>query len=90
MNKIGLWICIAVAIAAVMYVAVFRNDDAQQPVIEDSQPSVVGEAQPPIVDPICEPGYELVGEGCIPASEACELGGDDYYYDEETQECLRR
>lgn len=83
MNKIGLWICVAAALAAVMYVVVFRDDEPQAPVVATQ------EIQAPIVDPICEPGYELVGEGCIPASEACELGGDDYYFDEATQECVR-
>ncbi len=50
----------------------------------------VNSAEAPIIDPTCEPGYELVGEGCIPASEACELRGDQYYFDESKQECLMR
>lgn len=45
------------------------------------------EVQAPIVDPKCEPGYELVGEGCIPAKDACELQGDQYHYHESTEEC---
>ncbi len=42
----------------------------------------------PIVDPICAPGYELVGEGCISTKEACEIQGDNYYFDEEQRRCL--
>jgi hypothetical protein len=43
--------------------------------------------QAPIVDPMCEPGYERVGEGCIPSKEACEMQGDEYHYHEENGEC---
>lgn len=43
---------------------------------------------PPIIDPTCEPGYELVGEGCLPMSEVCALQGDGYVFDEGTQSCV--
>lgn len=43
---------------------------------------------PPIIDPTCEPGYQLVGEGCLPMSEVCELQGDGYVFDEATQSCV--
>lgn len=44
----------------------------------------------PIVDPVCDEGYQLVGEGCMPNSEACELQGDNYYYDAILNECRMR
>lgn len=47
-------------------------------------------AEAPIVDAECPQGYERVGEGCMPAKDACEIGGDQYYYDETKQECLTR
>ena len=47
-------------------------------------------AQAPIVDPTCEPGYTLVGEGCISLKDACELQGNRYYFDEATEQCLMR
>jgi len=74
MNKTAIAVLIAIALV-VAAVVLFGKQNV---------------AQAPIVDPICEPGYELVGEGCIPAKEACELGGDQYYFDEATEECLTR
>jgi len=38
----------------------------------------------------CPAGYEVVGEDCMPQEDACELQGDGYYFDEMTQECLKR
>ncbi len=43
----------------------------------------------PIVDPTCEPGTERVGEGCMPLKDACEIQGDNYYFDESQQKCLQ-
>lgn len=63
-----------VAIAVASYVLLFRAN----------------EAQAPIVDEVCQAGYIRLGEGCVPLKEACEAGGDDYYFDESLQECLRR
>lgn len=38
----------------------------------------------------CPAGYEVVGEGGMPAKDACELAGDQHYFDEMTEECLVR
>ncbi|MFZ2555312.1 MAG: hypothetical protein WAZ27_02540 [Minisyncoccia bacterium] len=38
----------------------------------------------------CERGTVRVGEGCMTQKDACEIGGDQYYFDEATQECLTR
>lgn len=43
---------------------------------------------PPIIDPTCESGYTLVGEGCMTNAEACQLQGDGYAFDEATQACV--
>ena len=43
---------------------------------------------PPIIDPTCEPGYVLVGEGCMTEQEACELQGDQYVFDESIPGCI--
>lgn len=43
---------------------------------------------PPIIDPTCEPGYTLVGEGCMPNADVCQLQGDGYVFDEATQDCV--
>lgn len=43
---------------------------------------------PPIIDPTCEPGYTLVGEGCMTNAEACQLQGDGYVFDEAIQDCV--
>lgn len=42
----------------------------------------------PIVDEACPAGYERVGEGCITHQEACELQGDNYFYDVSEKKCL--
>ncbi|MFZ2555308.1 MAG: hypothetical protein WAZ27_02180 [Minisyncoccia bacterium] len=74
MTKAVAGIGIAVALAVAAYVLLFSPNDAQAP----------------IVDPTCQPGYVLVGEGCMPVKDACELGGDGYYFDEAQQECVSR
>lgn len=47
-------------------------------------------AEAPIVDEACATGYARVGEGCMPLKDACELGGDQYYFNEATEECVAR
>lgn len=42
----------------------------------------------PITDPKCAAGYTVVGEGCVTLKEACELQGDNYYYDVSEGKCL--
>lgn len=74
MTKTTITAVIAIAIVAALVFFVFGKDVAHAP----------------IVDPTCEPGYELVGEGCITHDEACKLQGDQYYFDEAAQECLTR
>lgn len=75
MIKAILVICVAIAIGAVIYVVLFQNQN---------------ETMSPIVDPQCEAGYTLVGEGCMTLQEACELQGDNYYYDISEEKCLPR
>ncbi len=42
----------------------------------------------PIVDEPCPSGTQRVGEGCMTDREACEIRGDQYYFDTKTDECL--
>ena len=42
----------------------------------------------PIVDEACPNGYERVGEGCMTHQEACELQGDNYFYDVSASICI--
>lgn len=74
MNKITIAVLIALALAIAAFVLFGKQNVAQAP----------------ILDPQCPEGYELVGEGCISAEEACELGGDQYYFDEAKEQCLSR
>lgn len=74
MNKTIVIGLTAVAIAVAAYVVLFNNNQAQAP----------------IVDAECPRGYELVGEGCMTHDDACALAGDQYSYDEATEECLVR
>jgi hypothetical protein len=74
MNKITIAVLIALAVAIAAFVLFGKQNVAQAP----------------IVDPECPEGYELVGEGCVSAKEACELGGDQYYFDEAKEQCLTR
>lgn len=72
MQKTAIVVRIATALGIVLVFLLFGRDSAQAP----------------IIDPKCAAGYELVGEGCIPEKETCELRGDEYHYDETKQECL--
>jgi hypothetical protein len=75
MNKTAAGISIAIALAVASFFVLFGKQN---------------EAQAPIVDPTCEPGYTLIGEGCISLKDACELQGNQYYFDEASEQCLTR
>jgi hypothetical protein len=75
MNKTIVAVLIALAVAIAAFFVLFGKQEV---------------AQAPIVDPQCPEGYELVGEGCMTAKEACELGGDQYYFDEAKEQCFSR
>jgi len=75
MNKTLITVLIVLALAVASYFILFGNEDV---------------AQAPIVDEACQAGYTRLGEGCVTLKEACEAGGDQYYFDEAQQECLTR
>lgn len=75
MNKTTLAVLTALALAVAAYVVLFGSAE---------------NVQAPIVDEQCPVGTTRVGEDCMPLKEACELGGDQYYFDEARKECLSR
>ncbi len=75
MNRTFLGIALAVLIAVAAYVVLFSNTEV---------------ALAPIVDEACPTGTERVGEGCISHQEACELQGDNFFYDISEKKCLPR
>lgn len=68
-------IAVAIVIAVAAYVVLFSNTEV---------------ALAPIVDEACPTGTERVGEGCISHQEACELQGDNFFYDISEKKCLPR
>jgi hypothetical protein len=67
-------LCIAIALGVGLIFFLFGADSAPAP----------------IVDEACPTGYTLVGEGCVTLQEACELQGDNYFYDISEEKCLPR
>lgn len=44
----------------------------------------------PIIDEACQEGYTRLGEGCVRLKEACDAGGEQYYFDAIANECRTR
>lgn len=67
-------IVLGVAIGAALVFFMFGKDTVSEFVATDE----------------CPAGYEVVGEGCMTHEDACELQGDDYSFDEMSEECVKQ